>query len=112
MRVSATGVADYEVNDSGRMVITACGQMFCATDRSAVLHHSEVLAPSEAHVVHPLQPKICPINEDLIACVSSGQLVVGNAQTNTWVPLTKFPADGKSLGLNSSFYNYGRESFL
>ncbi|KAF8561711.1 hypothetical protein P879_08105 [Paragonimus westermani] len=102
MRVSATGVADYEVNDSGRMVITACGQMFCATDRSAVLHHSEVLAPSEAHVVHPLQPKICPINEDLIACVSSGQLVVGNAQTNTWVPLTKFPADeGISAGMPS-----------
>ncbi|KAF6777339.1 hypothetical protein AHF37_03005 [Paragonimus kellicotti] len=67
-----------------------------------VQHHSEVLDPSEAHVVNPLQPKICPINKDLIACVSNGQLVVGNAQTNTWVPLTNFPTDeGISAGMPS-----------
>ncbi|KAF6777340.1 hypothetical protein AHF37_03006 [Paragonimus kellicotti] len=70
MRASATGMTDYEVNESGRMVIIACGQMFCAIDPSTTLHYSEVPDPSEAHVVNPPQPKICPINKDLIACVS------------------------------------------
>ncbi|CAL8081363.1 unnamed protein product [Calicophoron daubneyi] len=102
MRTSASGVAAFETEDSGRIVLTACGRIFCGSDQIDVTATPEKLAPLEAPVVAPLQPVICPDNPNLVACVSDGHLTVGYVPNNTWVALTDFSSDDEiSVGMPS-----------
>ncbi|GAA55566.1 dipeptidyl-peptidase 9 [Clonorchis sinensis] len=93
MRATSSGVADFEVESSGHLVITASSRIFFATDTAEINQSTEVVKPIEAPVMAPLQPKLCPTNPDLIACVAFGQLTIGHSPSNTWVPQTYFETD-------------------
>ncbi|CAH8659698.1 unnamed protein product [Dicrocoelium dendriticum] len=102
MRSSANGVADIRVSDSGRLVLTASSRIFSASDSSEINGSLELLDPVESPVSGPLQPRLCPFNDRLIACVTNGQLTVGDADTNTWVQLTHGSSEsGISFGMPS-----------
>lgn len=102
MRSSATGVADIQVSDSGRLVVTASSRVFSTWDNSEINGSLEQLDPIESPLSCPLQPRLCPFNDRLIACVTNGQLTVGDAVTNTWVQLTHgTPESGISYGMPS-----------
>ncbi|OON18734.1 hypothetical protein X801_05408, partial [Opisthorchis viverrini] len=93
MRATSSGVADFEVESSGHLVITASSRIFFANDTAEINQSAEVVKPIEAPVMAPLQPKLCPTNPDLIACVAFGQLTIGHCPSNTWVPQTYFETD-------------------
>ncbi|KAA0186873.1 Dipeptidyl-peptidase 9 (S09 family) [Fasciolopsis buskii] len=102
MRTSATGLADYEIDPTGRIVVTAFSRIFCTEDSLQSRRVPETLVFSEAPVSIPLQPVICPTNRDLIACVANSELTVGHVPSNTWVQLTHVANEnGLSVGMPS-----------
>ncbi|THD19299.1 Dipeptidyl-peptidase 9 (S09 family) [Fasciola hepatica] len=102
MRTSATGLADYEIDPTGRIVVTAFSRIFCAEDSLQSRRVPETLPFTEAPVTIPLQPVICPTNRDLVACVANSELTVGHVPSNTWVQLTHVANEsGLSAGMPS-----------
>ncbi|VEL19880.1 unnamed protein product [Protopolystoma xenopodis] len=55
------------------------------------------MASPSVSLSSPIQPAICPTvstSRQIVACVSEGNLFVGDAEADIWIPLTQLPKNG------------------
>nr|CAH8867416.1 unnamed protein product [Trichobilharzia regenti] len=99
MRVSVAGVTNFCLSECGKLIVCASSQIYSAYDKISS-EPDELLEPVvEAPLTSAIQPVICPLNSDIVVCLSNENIFIGHTPTNKWTRVTHYSSDsGLSAG--------------
>ncbi|TNN09897.1 Dipeptidyl peptidase 9 isoform 2 [Schistosoma japonicum] len=100
MRISVSGITNYCLSDCGKLIICASSQIYSAKDSTCFGEQPNYLEPIKASLTNVIQPIMCPLNSDIVVCLSNENIFIGYVPTNTWISITNYTSNsGLSAGI-------------